>query len=595
MGVTRKSVVFVVVVTFVGLLTYSYHLELGFSLTTSMIATAPSPFTIHQCHPDLLATLLHDPHPLFETNEDYLMPYLRKEGIPAQNGAGMRRERLDPVERYLFRQPPTTDTRCLPEELNSTVRIISPRDRYTVGDTVQIRLDLYTGYGTPRHSGGDDVRIWLKSASGNSSAVAKVTDLNNGSYLADAVLKWPGVTLVRVSLTHPQEYLRELSKLFHTIHSLQWITDVFTNDDGITEKTLCFHFAPIPGFTKICNLTSRNGDRTWFCSHPVSEGLNCSHWRENKHMSYQSIDKTPIARMVRPFLSKLKNCCSNTSLALRLVPNNIKIHTTQSPSKNPPALPPCWARPPRDTWQSSAHTGWLNKWAWQSNTCSLPALTPERVQRCMRNTTLILLGDSNQRLWFDIITYRFAHCEMYKSSGPWHAPRLCQNFNLNSTLMFLSHALPFNVGRHADLVTIPLPRALDNVLHYATPGGKAVIVVHFYRHFTAFSVALYRQRVREARQTLQDFVQLHPNVKVIIRGPHAVYQSHMGTTMVGDASVSSYRDVWKKEFVGLEDKVWFLDLWDLSVAAENMFAHPVSVVDTEMVKLLFGYMCEGEA
>ncbi|XP_070175867.1 uncharacterized protein [Littorina saxatilis] len=306
MGVTRKSVVFVVVVTFVGLLTYSYHLELGFSLTTSMIATAPSPFTIHQCHPDPLATLLHDPHPLFETNEDYLMPYLRKEGIPAQNGVGMRRERLDPVERYLFRQPPTTDTRCLPEELNSTVRIISPRDRYTVGDTVQIRLDLYTGYGTPRHSGGDDVRIWLKSASGNSSAVAKVTDLNNGSYLADAVLKWPGVTLVRVSLTHPQEYLRELSYLFHTIHSLRWITDVFTNDDGITEKTLCFHFAPIPGFTNICNLTSRNGDRTWFCSHPVSRGLNCSHWRENKNMNYQSIDRTPIARLVRPFLSKLK-------------------------------------------------------------------------------------------------------------------------------------------------------------------------------------------------------------------------------------------------------------------------------------------------
>ncbi|XP_070176111.1 NXPE family member 2-like [Littorina saxatilis] len=154
--------------------------------------------------------------------------------------------------------------------------------------------------------------------------------------------------------------------------------------------------------------------------------------------------------------------------------------------------------------------------------------------------------------------------------------------------------MPFSVGRHADLVTIPLPRALDNVLHYATLGGKAVIVVHFYRHFTIFSVALYRQRVREARKTLQDFVQLHPNVKVIIRGPHAVYQSHKVVTMVGDASVSSYRHVWKEEFVGLEDNVWFLDLWDLSVAAENMFIHPVPVVATEMVKLLFGYMCEGE-
>ena len=82
------------------------------------------------------------------------------------------------------------------------------------------------------------MRVWLKSADGKSSVVAVVSDLNNGSYVAEALLKWPGVTLVRVSLTYPVEYLRALTEMFHTVHTLRWITDIFDDGKGSQEVGL---------------------------------------------------------------------------------------------------------------------------------------------------------------------------------------------------------------------------------------------------------------------------------------------------------------------------------------------------------------------
>ena len=52
--------------------------------------------------------------------------------------------------------------------------------------------------------------------------------------------------------------------------------------------------------------------------------------------------------------------------------------------------------------------------------------------RCLQNTTVVLLGDSNQRLWWRKITTFFLNCTYTHSTGKWHSPRLCQVSQLNS-------------------------------------------------------------------------------------------------------------------------------------------------------------------
>ena len=156
----------------------------------------------------------------------------------------------------------------------------------------------------------------------------------------------------------------------------------------------------------------------------------------------------------------------------------------------------------------------------------------------------------------------------------------------------MSHASPFSVGTHSDLVTVPLPQAFQRLRHLSGSHGNAVLVLHYYRHFTTYSVQVYRQRVREARKTVEEYLLLYPKVKVFIRGPHAVYQAYKKLTMIGDSGVSWYGQIWREEFAGLRDRVWYLDFWDLSLAAENFPVHPSDEVVMEMIKVLFGYMCD---
>ena len=85
---------------------------------------------------------------------------------------------------------------------------------------------------------------------------------------------------------------------------------------------------------------------------------------------------------------------------------------------------------------------------------------------------------------------------------------------------------------------------------------------------------------------------LYPKVKVFIRGPHVVYQAYRQVTIIGDSGVSWYGQIWREEFAGLRDRVWYLDFWDLSLAAENFPVHPSDEVVMEMIRVLFGYMCD---
>ena len=81
-------------------------------------------------------------------------------------------------------------------------------------------------------------------------------------------------------------------------------------------------------------------------------------------------------------------------------------------------------------------------------------------------------------------------------------------------------------------------------------------------------------------------------MKVIIRGPHVIFRGRLHHAHFGDNFGPQYMQVWREEFRGLYDKVWFLDLWDLSIAMENMSSHPPRPIVKQMIRALLGYFCE---
>ena len=67
-----------------------------------------------------------------------------------------------------------------------------------------------------------------------------------------------------------------------------------------------------------------------------------------------------------------------------------------------PALPPCWSRPPEESWgPGPSPRGWLQDGDWHMEGCALPSL--QQTAHCLRDTALLLLGDSNMKLFYDTI------------------------------------------------------------------------------------------------------------------------------------------------------------------------------------------------
>lgn len=78
---------------------------------------------------------------------------------------------------------------------------------------------------------------------------------------------------------------------------------------------------------------------------------------------------------------------------------------------------------------------------------------------------------------------------------------------------------------------------------------------------------------------------------MFVKGPHAFNDRGNNRGFIDDYWGTIYSQIYKKEFEGVQDQVYFLDFWDMTVAAENDDIHPnVTVYDAKIHSLL-GYIC----
>ncbi|XP_048251797.1 NXPE family member 3-like [Haliotis rufescens] len=55
-----------------------------------------------------------------------------------------------------------------------------------------------------------------------------------------------------------------------------------------------------------------------------------------------------------------------------------------------------------------------------------------------------------------------------------------------------------------------------------------------------------------------------------------------------------YENILKQEFVGINNRVVYLDFWDMTVALESTANHPSSQIVKTMLDMFFGYVCKTE-
>ena len=118
------------------------------------------------------------------------------------------------------------------------------------------------------------------------------------------------------------------------------------------------------------------------------------------------------------------------------------------------------------------------------------------------------------------------------------------------------------------------------------------MLIHLYLHFAFVHTHTFGAHVREVARGVRDLLLRNPSVKVAIRGPHAliwdaaVYRKiHIQGDYYGEACLRIFR----QEFRDLLDRVFYLNVWDMTIANQNNDLHPGPI--REITKLFLGHVC----
>ena len=213
----------------------------------------------------------------------------------------------------------------------------------------------------------------------------------------------------------------------------------------------------------------------------------------------------------------------------------------------------------------------------------------------MTNTTLIFSGDSNLVSHFHTLMER-AKCDKYSKEKlqHWHTPRLCTNPDINFTMTWHVHGFPNHDAPDHWSETADSIRSTD-VLNSVPSKGRYIVVVHLYTHYTLHHYRVLYDHLKATRLATESLLKRNPEAVVVFKGPHIEFNTpnlRVSTPIhIGDMMGQLIRQMAVKAFQDLHDRVVYLDLWDMSIAAENKEIHPDEFVLNAMVDFLMDHIC----
>ncbi|RUS83838.1 hypothetical protein EGW08_008379 [Elysia chlorotica] len=503
----------------------------------------------------------------------------------------------DPEVHYLG-DSPLTDPLTAANETTSRVIVLGASEVYSVGDSLHVRVDVYDGRGRPLQRGGDQVRLWAVDPAQQASLATEVTDLRNGSYLASVPLLWAGQVHIKASLTYNREVLRAISFVKAAVRTTKFLAAGFFSDLG-NAATLCATYPLVPGgYRDLCDLSDRNGGLPWYCGKPANPALSCNHWTHVADIQFvHPLPLTHAENVWMQWLDVPKNLRVVNNFQLECEPSSvwrgipsIKVKPVR-PVANVKSKPQCTHRSFRDTWSDSSPRGFWLKQVWTPMACTMPGLVAPRVASCLRDTTVLLLGDSNLRLALAILK-DLTSCELDTAGEvkpKWHRPMRCVNAHTKTEIRWRTHAHPFHTGQQ-DWSDRRDQKAAHEYIDEVPKEGRFLIVVHLYLHFTTELLSVFRAHIRAVRASVQRLLARNRRARVVLRAPHAASQ-FWPTAYSTDSFAWALTDTIKAEFAGLYDKVLFLQPWDMTVAAENVGSHPADYINRAIMNLMLSHLC----
>ena len=211
--------------------------------------------------------------------------------------------------------------------------------------------------------------------------------------------------------------------------------------------------------------------------------------------------------------------------------------------------------------------------------------------QCLKHTNVIFTGDSTTRQWFASLAELFGVGHPEDHERTFILERNLPQPDINISFAF--HPL----STHPKPVFVNFSRVrfeVDILLDIPAKGvasscdSKHVVVISPWAHFIMWPWDAYMEWLTHIRDAMLEVVQKCPNLKVVVKSPHAVDKvtSYKGRDYLFIEMMQAMRDV----FQGTG--AIFIDIWDMDYAYPSpMVLHMPKEVINQEIALFLSYIC----
>ncbi|KAE8592183.1 hypothetical protein XENTR_v10018678 [Xenopus tropicalis] len=451
---------------------------------------------------------------------------------------------------------------------NSKATIINPKDKYCVGDSLTVQVDMFDHLGKRKTYGGDFMTARIYSPDVKASASGRVEDLRNGSYHIHYTLFWQGTVQFSILMVHPSELTSALWQGRNKGHGYVAYTGSFVYK-GNEAKVKC-------GFDlnqthELCEYSNLKEEEHFYCEKPVN--IPCGSLRQMMSVFVKS----------HSYLSEAEKYLLNRS--------NIRVEIPKNFEKISVSL--CNGNITEEKKKCSSGlnytfpSGYFYQNMWNLRYCSIKRYrNMDSINECLKGKIVYMTGDSTMFQW---MTYLNNHVNSLKAfnlyNENWPMTRLFVDLERNIKIEWRKHTNPFMMlVFHTFKEEYTIPDQIDHI------GGNqnTVYIFTLGMHFRLFPLEHYIRRVVNIRRAIEQLLLRSPETKVVVKMENTS-EIDDKIEMMNDFHGYVQYSILTNMFQGLNVAV--VDAWDMTVAFASENTHPSQDVIASEMDWLLSYLC----
>ncbi|KAG8434654.1 hypothetical protein GDO86_012857 [Hymenochirus boettgeri] len=451
---------------------------------------------------------------------------------------------------------------------NSKAFIIDRKDKYCVGDSLIVQVDMFDNLGKQKTFGGDLITARIFSPEIKAGASGKVEDLKNGSYHVHFAFFWEGTVQISILLIHPSEGVSALWQARNKGYGYVAYTGRFVNQT-IEAKVTC-GFEPNRKL-ELCEYSDVKEEEYFYCERPMN--MPCGSLVQmrsafvDSHSYLNEMEKRLFNRSnIRVEIPKMFDYISVSHCNKSM--NNEKKKCSPGMKYNYPS-------------------GYFYQNMWNHFSCNVSRYrSMNDINECIKGKIIYLTGDSTMIQWLTYITNNVKSLKefiLYDDKN-WAMAHLFIDTEKNIKIEFRKHGNPFVIVTFYMFKEFTIPHQIDQILG----NQNTVFVFTLGMHFRLFPIKHYIRRLLNIRRAIENLHLRSPETKVVVKAENTRKMNkrvEMHSDFHGYLQYSIMMDI----FQGLN--IILVDAWDMTIAIASEKTHPDEEVIANEVDLLLSSLC----